>query len=373
MEGKELLSYLSSIVYLEQTLKSLKAEKTRLEEQVIPRYGVPIDIISDYSPKNHKEYIYLTPQETGWKTWRKIWAFISYMSGFPFCFAVLSLMFLSFPWYMLQKGMNFSNAAMHSVLAGIELGIKLDGIIILIFFIRFLFVFIVNRIIDAINSRAKESCEQVIAETRKLDQKRIDAENKYCKNYIIPHYEFVTEHHNLVEKQLAKLYDKNILYPTFRGLIPVTQIYEYIASGICFELTGPNGAYAQYMNDVRTNRIVHKLDQLERSILYRLDQIISNQYTLITGIQESNRVLSELDAGISSISNQVCNVKQLLTGIENNTIKASQYMQQSQIVLENINKEINQVSYNTAINAFNNYVLAQEQQGDNYWLQYPLS
>ncbi len=69
-----------------------------------------------------------------------------------------------------------------------------------------------------------------------------------------------------LKAQLDQLYAKDILKPRYRGLIPVATIYGYLDDGICDGLEGHDGAYAEYMKDVRTNRIVESVEKMQQAV-----------------------------------------------------------------------------------------------------------
>lgn len=98
------------------------------------------------------------------------------------------------------------------------------------------------------------------------------------------------------EDILSQYYMWDAVYPKYRGLIPITMFCEYFASGRCSELTGPNGAYNIYENEIRLDLILVKLDD----IISRLDQIQENQYMLASLIQDCNKEVQGLSRVVSS-------------------------------------------------------------------------
>lgn len=95
---------------------------------------------------------------------------------------------------------------------------------------------------------------------------------------------------------LSKLYDYDIIYSKYRGLIPVATFCEYFASGRCDSLEGASGAYNLYENEIRLNMIISKLDV----VISKLDQIIENQRMLYDEMvrvrAENSKVCDKLDA-----------------------------------------------------------------------------
>lgn len=63
-----------------------------------------------------------------------------------------------------------------------------------------------------------------------------------------------------------QLYNKNILHPNYRNMVAVNQLREYVEMGVCSTLEGPTGAYAEYLKDIRTNRIVGSIDAMHATM-----------------------------------------------------------------------------------------------------------
>ena len=89
---------------------------------------------------------------------------------------------------------------------------------------------------------------------------------------------------------LGKLYAENIIYPKYRNMVAVTMIYEYLESGRCSQLEGPDGAYNLYEMELRQNIIIGQLS----SIMDNLERIKENQFTLYNEIVEANGNTSSL-------------------------------------------------------------------------------
>ena len=79
-----------------------------------------------------------------------------------------------------------------------------------------------------------------------------------------------------LEEALISLYEEGIIYSKYRNLVAVSTIYEYLASGRCDQLEGPNGAYNLYEMELRQNIVIGQLS----TITEHLEQIKENQYTL---------------------------------------------------------------------------------------------
>ena len=96
---------------------------------------------------------------------------------------------------------------------------------------------------------------------------------------------------------LSRYYALDVIYPKYRNLVAMTSMYEYLASGRCTELTGPDGAYNLYEMELRQDLIIDRLD----SIVARLDNIRKNQYTLYRELQRTNELLGGISSDIQGI------------------------------------------------------------------------
>lgn len=93
------------------------------------------------------------------------------------------------------------------------------------------------------------------------------------------------------------------LYPKYRRIVPVCAFCEYLEAGRCDSLTGPNGAYNIYENEVLMKRIIEKLDD----VIARLDDINYNQQLIA---QELRRGRSQISQILQSVDNSVQNIQQ---------------------------------------------------------------
>lgn len=96
---------------------------------------------------------------------------------------------------------------------------------------------------------------------------------------------------------LESLYNIGWVYPKYRNFVAISAIYEYLASGRCTELTGPNGAYNLYEAELRQNMIIAKLDQVLKS----LEQIKRNQFLLYQELQKSNSAVERISRDVDRL------------------------------------------------------------------------
>lgn len=127
---------------------------------------------------------------------------------------------------------------------------------------------------------------------------------------------------------LEKYYTLNIVYPKYRNLTAISSFNEYFKSGRCTILTGHEGAYNIYEEEVRLDRILTKLD----IIIEKLEEIKQNQHMLYLAIKEAKNTSENILRELKNISSQNIEI------INNTNITA----QNSQIT-----------AYNTQISAQN--------------------
>lgn len=144
----------------------------------------------------------------------------------------------------------------------------------LIIFLILALIYVIKNLIQYFKDRAKNSEEnkaidkynqEVIAknnknyEHRKTELSNMKREEWQLRNVTIRN----------TEEALNSLYCAGIIFPKYRNLIAISSIYEYFESGRCNTLTGHEGAYNIYENEIRLNRIIVQLDividKLERN------------------------------------------------------------------------------------------------------------
>lgn len=111
----------------------------------------------------------------------------------------------------------------------------------------------------------------------------------------------ITKQHDEVleelELALQKHYEQNVIFPKYRNMVAVTTINEYLMSGRCYELEGPNGAYNLYETELRQNIIIGQLS----SIINGLEQIRNNQFSLYEELVKANETVKDVLVGVEGI------------------------------------------------------------------------
>ena len=110
-----------------------------------------------------------------------------------------------------------------------------------------------------------------------------------------------------VKNKLQEYYDLNIIFGKYRGLVPVSTMYEYLASSRCSSLEGPDGAYNLYEAEIRQNIIIVQL----QTIITQLESIKQNQYCLYQQLKEIEGNTREINNSLEKISSNVDRIKDI--------------------------------------------------------------
>ena len=134
--------------------------------------------------------------------------------------------------------------------------------------------------------------DRVVRENAKRVEKIRKQIDEVRKEYLI-----VCDNQKETQQILNNFYSKNIIYPKYRGLVPIAAFYEYFNSGRCDTLTGHEGAYIIYETEIRMNIIIAKLDD----VIYRLDEIRDRQYALYDAIENADVVVNNMNNTINGL------------------------------------------------------------------------
>lgn len=146
-------------------------------------------------------------------------------------------------------------------------------------------------------SNAKEERKQAPEKLRQYEKDVAENERQMQANrkalaLVDQDYDVLRQRYNKATSLLQKYYDLNIIYPKYRGIVPVAMFVQYLESGIVYQLEGPNGAYSRYEDELFRQLIINKLDV----IVTRLDDIRSTQYELANSLEKSNQQIMELNS-----------------------------------------------------------------------------
>ena len=161
---------------------------------------------------------------------------------------------------------------------------------------------------------------------RITNQENIEGIQRYRKNLLEKgktlndEYALLADERKKTKAVLNKFYSTNVIYPKYRSLPAIASLFEYMLSERCYGLTGHEGAYNLYENELRLGHIISTLD----SILSDIKEIKQNQRMLYDVVSESQKMTK------SMFEQQVIN-GQVLCDIR----KSNQIMQYNQSQIAN--------------------------------------
>lgn len=152
---------------------------------------------------------------------------------------------------------------------------------------------------------------------------------------------FQEEQLQRAEEATFPLHAKNILYEGYKhDIVALYSIREYLKMGICETLEGANGAYAQYLNDVRTQRICSSIDELRQDVLSAISQLQTN---LLSQLKVINNNIEYIGAGIKDSIDSLQEIQKL---------SARDFERH----LRNANQSLEKIQHGTALIALNQYI-----------------
>lgn len=163
-------------------------------------------------------------------------------------------------------------------------------------------------------------------QARITNQKNVDEIQRYRKNLLEKgkvlndEYALLSDERKKTKAVLNKFYSTNVIYPKYRSLPAIASLFEYMLSERCYGLTGHEGAYNLYENELRLGHIISTLDSISSDI----KEIKQNQRMLYDVVSESQKMTK------SMFEQQVMN-GQVLCDIR----KSNQIMQYNQSQIAN--------------------------------------
>lgn len=177
-----------------------------------------------------------------------------------------------------------------------------------------------------------------------------------AKEEILTAINGLTEKRNEIKRQRDKIYERGVLQPEFQDRVAVNQMRDYLRMGVCDQLEGPHGAYAQYLNDVRANRICARIDDLRHlmevgfgGMAQMMRGLILEQQKMSSSIQTMG---AALDSGISNLQRSM-----------NEGLAASRSYQQS---MASVNGYLKNIQTTLSEAAHNEYIALKESNVSGY-------
>lgn len=167
-----------------------------------------------------------------------------------------------------------------------------------------------------------------------------------------------------IERKLQFLYEKNIIYSKYRNLIALSYIVDYIGSGIADGLTGPNGAYAQYENDARTQKICNSLDELKEIVESGFSNVLHAQSQIYQALVEIRGGVYQIQRSVDNVYSALGQAASTLGTLLKNEQEFSERTSQQ---LAQIRQAAEVTAKDTSMIAFNQYIDAKARGVDAYY------
>lgn len=158
---------------------------------------------------------------------------------------------------------------------------------------------------EAKRSAAEYELSKRIArnKTRRTDISRLNDDEVAINKYIVSK-----------EEAIKEVYSVGIIHEKYRNLYSITKIFDLLDTGICNELVGVNGAYAQ----MRLDQIIDN----QNISIHIQSEILKSNMALSNEIRRTNALLSNISSsmtiGFSEINQSINDSNQALSAISNN-------------------------------------------------------
>lgn len=150
-----------------------------------------------------------------------------------------------------------------------------------------------------------------------------------------------------LDAQRQQVYALGILHERFHNSLAVHQLREYFDMGVCDSLEGSGGAIAQFLMDIRTNRICGSIDELRTAVETGMQTIISNQEHILREVRETNDRITSMGNAISSQLNFM--QSNILSAQHAAQAKMEACMQEATKHLDNIGTTLKDAAHNEYI------------------------
>lgn len=156
------------------------------------------------------------------------------------------------------------------------------------------------------------------------------------KEVLVPRYEEYQHNTDVAVMAFYKFLETGFVYKTYQDIVPICQFIQYLESGRCDTLEGPNGCYNLYEQELRQNTIINRLDRIESCLsmiqsnqllmartLMSIEATSEAMYQLACNVAETTYEMSDNIAAIrvcnEIIVDKVCDSAEVLNKISSNT------------------------------------------------------
>ncbi len=219
--------------------------------------------------------------------------------------------------------LGFLSRAAIGVVSGAFLSAIAGGVIALLTDVRFLTVFIIGTVAFTLfcvlapflfsgsgnqpNKTKPEPTSKYYLEQKAIYEKIVDERNaELAKAHGELDYCTMTEQEIAplearAREELKAHYEKNLIHPKYQNFLAVAQIYDYLDTGRCDRLEGPEGAYNIFEFELRMNTIISDL----RVIQQKLDEVIEIQYSICSALRGISATLGAMSSQLDSIQGSI--------------------------------------------------------------------
>ena len=151
-----------------------------------------------------------------------------------------------------------------------------------------------------------------------------------------------------------KLYENGLLHERFRNISAISQLREYLDMGVADQLTGADGAYRVYLEDLRTEKIVGSVDELRQSVERGMSQLIKGQkaiYSKLVQINDNLQILNTtVDRGLNRLGETLSQgMSEINTSINRSTDAVLSRMGSMEAIQNDLRETIRRSAYNQYI------------------------
>ena len=218
-----------------------------------------------------------------------------------------------------------------------------------------------------------EKAKKVWDQRNKVYQSMIRAQGESVVTELIRQKREQEHQSAYFEDALAKLYGTGVVYEKFREPAALAQLKEYLEMGVADTLEGADGAYRLYLEDLRVDRVVGSMQELEEAVNRGFQMVSAGQKALYEQMLKINISIQEVDRGVRShfqtLYDQIAETgKDLADAVT----ESSAYEQE---LMSKISRDQSRIRDLVARSAYNSFLVERKNNLDNYLvyqLQNPL-
>ena len=163
--------------------------------------------------------------------------------------------------------------------------------------------------------QAKNESEARIAQIKENNENRDSFPEVFAEQFTTDELQLAKDTYKQLLIARERYYLPDVIFAKYRDMAAIATMYEYLKSGRCASLEGPNGAYNLYETELRANAVISKLDV----VIAKLDKIKNNQYVLYSTMKSIDSKLSRIDRKMDEACASLRNISTNTTAIMENT------------------------------------------------------